>query len=245
MKKALTKILTVLLALTVLFASLPVTLIAEEIEDAAKVDNQQANTEGTVTSHNGPGYIELTDGYIKVRVSTENGGYYIGTDEGDVLTKSDNYKDLVYSDESFDTSFTSFRVKKGTEINDYIFGRDYTFKGKATSEVTVFQNADNAITCEWSVDGIIFKQIIALMGTDTYQHGMAYISYSAVNTSDDTVDSIEARVMMDTALGIKDYGYYMLGQNDGSYVEVTESAPLAEVIMQIISSLMTILPHLP
>ena len=218
MKKTVTKILTAILVLTTLFASVPVTLLAEGAKPVA--NNTEDVGGGSITSTTGSGYIELTDGYVKVRVSTENGGYYVGTAEGDILTKSDNDKDLVYSDESYDTSFTSFRVTKDGEVNDYIFGRDYTFKGKATSAVTVIRNADNAITAEWSVDGILFRQVIALMGTDTYQHGMAYISYSAVNTSDTPIDSIEARVMMDTALGTKDYGYYMLGQNDGSYVEV-------------------------
>ncbi|MBR2929863.1 MAG: hypothetical protein IKC32_01415 [Clostridia bacterium] len=219
MKKTLTKILTALLVLTVLFASVPVTLLAEGVSAVGNSEEGGAGG-GSITSTNGPGYIELTDGYIKVRVSTENGGFYIGTDEGDVLTKSDNGKDLVYSASDFDTSFTSFRVKRGSEVSDYIFGRDYSFRGKDTSEVTVIRNADNAITAEWTVDGILFRQVIALMGADTYQHGMAYISYSATNTSGAAVDSVEARVMMDTALGTKDYGYYMLGQNDGSYVEV-------------------------
>ena len=216
MKKALKKILTVFLMLCMLVASMPVTLFAREIEAHDTADASAS----AGTPENGPGYVQLSDGYIKVRVSTENGGFYIGTAEGDVLTKLDDGKDLVYADGSFDTSFTSFRVKRGAEVNDYIFGRDYSYMGKATSEVTVVKNADNAITAEWTVDGILFRQIIALMGADTYQHGMAYISYAAINTSNRPVDSIEARVMMDTALGTKDFGYYMLGQNDGSYTEV-------------------------
>lgn len=216
MKKALTKILTAFLVLTVLLASMPVTLLAEEI----RTSNSNDTGDGLVRSETAPGYVQLTDGHITVRVSTDNGGYYVGTAEGDILTKADNDKDLVYSDDSFDTSFTSFRVKRGDETNDYIFGRDYTYLGKSTSDVTVIKNADNAITAEWTVDGILFRQVIALMGADTYQHGMAYISYTAVNTSSEPVDSIEARVMMDTALGTKDYGYYMLGQNDGSYVDI-------------------------
>ena len=52
------------------------------------------------------------------------------------------------------------------------------------------------------------------MSADSYQHGMVHISYSATNTTKDKIDNIEARVLVDTALGEIDYAYYMLGQTD-------------------------------
>lgn len=212
MKKIITKIVTVLLALTMIFASLPLSAFALE---GSRQNGVSENVESL-------GYLELNDGYASVRISKGNGGYYISTVEGDVITKSDNNSSLVYSDEMYDTSFTSFRVTREGKVQDYIFGRDYSHLGIATSDVVVYKAADNAVIAEWTVDGILIKQTIALMGADTYQHGMVYIAYSATNTSDKPVDSIKARVMIDTALGQTDYAYYMLAQNDGSYVPVEE-----------------------
>ena len=178
--------------------------------------------ENNIISNTTSEYIEMSDGYISAKVSVKNGGFWVGTAEGDVITKTDDDKDLMYNDSSFDTSFTSFRVKKGNEVQDYIFGRSYAHMGIESSAVNVYMSANNAIVAEWQVDGIVFRQTIALMGADTYQHGMVYVSYTATNTSTDKVDNIEARVLVDTALGEIDYGYYMLGQTNGSYVEVAE-----------------------
>ena len=219
MKSIMKRIMTMLLAFAMLFVSLPVAALAEGIEqvgeDAKVFNNAQSN------SNIDPlGYVEIDDGYLKVRVSKKNGGFSAATAEGNALSKRDNNADLTYPDDAFDTSFTSFRVTRGNTVRDYIFGRDYSNTGVACSEVVVYKSADNAITAEWSVDGLYFKQTIALMGADTYQHGMAYISYSVTNTGSEAVDDIEARVMMDTALGTVDYGYYMLAHNDGSYTAI-------------------------
>lgn len=219
MKSIMKRIMTMLLAFAMLFVSLPVAALAEGIEqvgeDAKVFNNAQSN------SNIDPlGYVEIDDGYLNVRVSKKNGGFSAATAEGNALSKRDNNADLTYPDDAFDTSFTSFRVTRGNTVRDYIFGRDYSNTGVACSEVVVYKSADNAITAEWSVDGLYFKQTIALMGADTYQHGMAYISYSVTNTGSEAVDDIEARVMMDTALGTVDYGYYMLAHNDGSYTAI-------------------------
>ncbi len=219
MKSIMKRTMTMLLVLTMLFVSLPVVAMAEgikQVADGVKTLNDVENA----TDINSLGYIEINDGYLKVRVSKKNGGFSATTAEGNALSKNDNNADLTYPDEAFDTSFTSFRVTRAGVVKDYIFGRDYSNTGVECSEVAVYKSADNAITAEWMVDGLYFKQIIALMGADTYQHGMAYISYSVTNTGSDEVDNIEARVMMDTALGTVDYGYYMLAHNDGSYTAV-------------------------
>ncbi len=219
MKAIMKRIMTMLLALAIIFVSLPSAALAEGIEQVGKGAKTLSDAE-LASDIDSLGYIEINDGYLKVRVSKKNGGFSATTVEGNALSKNDNYADLTYSDEAFDTSFTSFRVTRGGEKKDYIFGRDYSNTGVDCSEVVVYKSADNAITAEWTVDGLYFKQIIALMGADTYQHGMAYISYSVTNTGSRAVDNIEARVMMDTALGTVDYGYYMLAHNDGSYTAV-------------------------
>lgn len=219
MKNIMKKIITVLLAMAMLVVSLPLGVIVSAIEDEAAVAGDETHSDEFTSYANGE-YIEINDGYLRVRVSISNGGFSVTTVEGDALSKTDNNKDLTYSDDYFDTSFTSFRVNYGQTHTDYIFGRDYSNTGVECSAVNVYKSADNAITAEWSVDGLYFRQIIALMGADTYQHGMAYISYSFTNTGNKAVDRVEARVLMDTALGSKDFGYYMLAQNDGSYVAV-------------------------
>lgn len=217
MKKMITKIATVLMALTVSCASLPIRAFA-----LAGDESDGANSQNKSEDVSSLGYIELNDGYISVKISTENAGYYVATVEGDVISKTDNNADLVYSDDQYDTSFTSFRVTRDGKVQDYIFGRDYTHLGIFTSDVVVYKSADNTVVAEWTVDGIMFRQTIALMGADTYQHGMVYIAYSATNTSSSPVDSIKARVMLDTALGQTDYAYYMLAQKDGSYTAIEE-----------------------
>jgi hypothetical protein len=221
MKHLTLRILAVLVAFLAMAASLPWTAFASGIEMQAEATGTQTGA-GNISKKDTPEYLEMSDGYISVKVSTKNGGFYVGTAEGDVIIKSDNDKDLMYNDESFDTSFTSFRVTKNGKTTDYIFGRDYSYMGVETSDVHLYRSADNTIVAEWQVDGILLKQIIALMGTDSYQHGMAYVSYSAVNTTATPIENIEARVLVDTALGNIDYAYYMLGQNDGSYIPVEQ-----------------------
>ena len=146
----------------------------------------------------------------------------MSTVEGNVISKTDDNSELIYSDSAFDTSFTSFRITRDGKTQDYIFGRDYSYLGVDCTPVLVYKSASNAVVAEWKVDGIVFTQTIALMGTDSYQHGMVYISYAANDTNEKPAESIKARVMMDTALGQTDYAYYMLAQSNGSYVQIEE-----------------------
>ena len=217
MKKIKTRIIAMFLMLAVTFVSMPVTTIVAGAKHISE-ENKAAPASETDTAD--LGYISLSDGFVTAKVSTKNGGFQIATEEGDSLTKTDNDKNLVYSDSDFDTSFTSFRITKNGKTSDYIFGRDYNRLGIATSEVNVYKSADNAVVAEWSVDGILIKQTVALMGEDSYQHGMAYVAYTATNMTEELVESIEARVLMDTVLGATDYAYYMLAQEDGSYETV-------------------------
>ncbi|MBQ9761352.1 MAG: hypothetical protein IJW16_08405 [Clostridia bacterium] len=211
MKHITKRFFALIITAAILCTSLPLVAVADGV--GSIVDE--------IAEHvNDPGYLEVGDGYITVQVSKSNGGFYIGTVEGDKLTKADNDKFLLYPDETFDTSFTSFRVTRNGQVRDYVFGRSYTALGVETTDVNVYKSADNAITAEWTVDGLKFKQIIALMGADTYQHGMAYISYSVDNESGSPVEDVQARVMMDTALGYQDYAIYMAGHTDGSYTTI-------------------------
>ena len=164
-------------------------------------------------------YEELNDGYLKVVVSAKNGGFLIDTVEGDKLNKADDNKYLLFPDENYDTSYTSFRVKRGDEIKDYIFGRKYGFLGKDSSDVTLVKNSDN-IVATWSVDGLTFTQTVTLANTKSALHGMASISYGVKSTDGRNADSVQARVMLDTALGYQDYAVYELTKKDSTYEQI-------------------------
>ena len=156
---------------------------------------------------------------MKVVVSAKNGGFLIDTVEGDKLNKADDNKYLLFPDENYDTSYTSFRVKRGDEIKDYIFGRKYGFLGKDSSDVTLVKNSDN-IVATWSVDGLTFTQTVTLANTKSALHGMASISYGVKSTDGRNADSVQARVMLDTALGYQDYAVYELTKKDSTYEQI-------------------------
>ena len=191
------RLLAVFLAMMLLCGAMPLNIFAQEASQ--------------------PNYIELSDGYLSVRVSTKNGGFLIDTVEGNQLKKSDDNKFLLYPDSDFDTSYTSFRVKRKDETKDYIFGRNYGFLGLSSSGVEV-EKVNNSISAKWTVDGLTFTQTVTLLDTTANQHGMAFITYEVENADEDA--EIEARIMMDTALGYQDYALYELTQGNGEYVTV-------------------------
>ena len=217
MKKILVKILTVTIAVLTLAAALPLNMLADGSGVGSTADGELGD----------PGYIEVSDGYVKIQVSEDNGGFYIGLVEGDKLTKADNNKHLIYPDSDYDTSFTTFRVTQDGKTTDYIFGGDYSHLGLETSEVNVYKSADNAITAEWSVGGLAFTQILAFMDTNSAMHGMAYLTYSVENRSGKAVEDIDARVMMDTTLGYQDYAFYMTANENGSFEMVSKEKTIS------------------
>lgn len=196
------KIISFALALTVLLCAVPMQTLA--------------------AAANAVGYAEISDGYISVKVSEKNGGFLIDTVEGDKLNKADNNKFLLYPSDNFDTSYTTFRVKRDGKTEDYIFGRSYGFLGKNTSGVTLTKNSDN-ITAKWSVDGLEFTQTVTLQNTKSDIHGMVQISYS-VRSLDNRAAEVKARVMLDSALGYQDFAVYELTQKDGKYNQVQSEA---------------------
>lgn len=152
----------------------------------------------------------LDNGYIRVQVSKENGGFVVNTVNGDTLKKSDNNKDLLYHTGEYDTSFVSFRVTEadGT-VSDYIFGGKYGDSSDPSHRgVTVTQATESSdIVAVWSVGSYTFTQTISLANESSNEHGMVSISLSAVNSSGSNAN-IKARVLLDTALGGYDFGTY-------------------------------------
>jgi hypothetical protein len=167
-----------------------------------------------------PDTVEIANQYIKVTVSSENGGYVISTVEGDILKKSDDDVDLTHRGANMDTSFTSFRIGN----KDYVFGNDYGFLGVSSTEVqTSVDPAGTWITSTWSVKDIQVEQKITLVDSEvSEQLGTAMITYTVKNGGGAAVN-VQSRVLIDTQLGDKDYGYYELPkQNLGQGYEYFE-----------------------
>ena len=159
----------------------------------------------------------LSNNYIKVEVSGENGGFHIDTVQGDKLEKDDDNKMLLHNSSEYDTSFTSFRITKDGESNDYIFGRSYGFLGLSGTDLTTVKDGSRIVST-WTVEDIEITQNIELANDSSAENGMVVITYTAKNNGSAAAD-VDARIMLDTALGYQDYAYYMIPQ-DGTYVTI-------------------------
>lgn len=189
MKSILKKTVGLILAITLFFSMMP----WEEVYAAAT----EAET------------YTLKNNYIEAVVSAKNGGFLIRTAEGNKLTKDDNNKNLLYHNGRYDTSFTSFKVDYGTEVREYIFGGNYGFLGLSSTDVKVTQDT-SGITALWSVDDLTFTQRIELSALNSNENGMASISYNVKNNGNKPIESVKVRVLLDTCLGERDYGYYQV-----------------------------------
>lgn len=160
----------------------------------------------------------IDNGYIRVEVSGENGGFVINTEEGDLLKKSDNNKKLLFHNGKYDTSFVSFRVDYGNgKVEDYIFGGKYGgLSDPSRDGVRVDQQHVNGeIVASWSVGKLTFIQNISLANEASNEHGMVSIQL-AVNNDSGTSVNVKARILLDSCLGEKDFVYYQVvkdGQN--------------------------------
>lgn len=210
MKNKIKRWVSALLSLLLICTAFPMESVATEVI--------QADTSTT-------SYEEISNGYLAVKVSKDNGGFLIDTVEGDRFEKSDNNKFILYPDADYDTSFTTFRVKEDGKEKDYIFGRDYGYLNGNSSSVTVESISASEIISTWSVDDITFTQILNLVGSSSKKHGFVNISYR-VETSKDI--SVSARILMDTALGYQDYATYQLSNKDGGIPATVESEQLLD-----------------
>ncbi len=200
MKNIAKKILASVLCAVMLVGSLPISVFAEELKT--------------------PEPYELADDYISVTVSAENGGFLINTVEGNRLEKEDNNQNLLYPSADYDTSYTSIRVTRTDgSVEDYIFGREYGFLGLDSSDVAITR-AGNTLEAVWSVKDITVKQTLGLLDEASSQHGMVSIDYAVSTTSDD-VANVKVRIMLDTALGNNDSGYYQVPNVVNEYASLT------------------------
>ncbi len=162
--------------------------------------------------------LTVRNGTVEVTVSAKNGGFAIRTLEGDVLTKDDNNKNLLFRRDAFDTSFTSFQVSiDGGAPKEYIFGNNYSFLGLGSSGLTVSEVA-GGIEAGWTVGNLTFIQRLEpVFNEASNEHGTVAISYRMVNNTGKSVTA-RVRVLLDTALGEQDYAYYELANEyEGGY----------------------------
>ncbi len=164
----------------------------------------------------------IQNGYTEVVVSKRTGGFSIRTLKGDAIQKDDNDKNLLFPLGDDGTSFASLRVTRGGTAKDYVFGGNYA----GASGVTVTASGSE-INASWTVDGITVTQTLRLaLGNE---HGMAYLSYSAENAGDPA--EIQLRLVMDTALGTQDFGYYQVArtaEEGGGYLQVENEQTVTE-----------------
>lgn len=139
MKGMIKRIIALVLTLSMLLWILPV----NEIKAAAASED----------------VVSMSNDYITVDVSGKNGGFSIKTDKGDKLVKSDDNKDLLYHNDEYDTSFTSFEVTYADgSTEQYLFGGSYGFLGMSSSDVEVTKVSDREIHAVWRINDLTFTQ---------------------------------------------------------------------------------------
>lgn len=182
-KRIFSRILSVVLAAAFMLSAFPSGIVSADEAQTTEIENQ----------------------YIKVIVNNENGGYVISTIDGDILKKSDDNALLTHRGEYFDTSFTSFQAGD----NEYVFGERYGLFGTDSTAVTTERDVNgNYIKSTWSAGDIEVEQNISLVNSEaSEQLGTVMISYTVRNNASAAID-VKSRVLIDTQLGGKDYGYY-------------------------------------
>ena len=60
---------------------------------------------------------------------------------------------LLHNSSEYDTYFTSFRITKNGESNDYIFGRNYGFLGLSGTDISTVQDGSRIVS-KWTVEDI-------------------------------------------------------------------------------------------
>lgn len=168
--------------------------------------------------------VSLENGNVSALVSKVNGGFVIRTVDGDVFNKDDNNKVLLFHRDDYDTSFTSFKVTYGSGAPKYyIFGGDYSYRGESSTGVTT-TDTGTTIESRWSVGPdadhrLTFIQTIApVWATEMNEHGTVAIQYEVLNNTGANV-TVEARLLLDTALGGQDFGYYEVTTTQGQTYE--------------------------
>lgn len=207
MKKIVSKKIVKRLICLILVAGLFITDMP--VQSLAAQEDEPTATEGTFETSSE--VLTMQNDYTSIHMSGTNGGFYISNVEGDKMVKSDNNKDLLFHNDEYDTSFTSFKITKNNETKTYIFGGDYSFEGIETSPVTVLKDA-KGLAARWTLGDLEFTQRLELANSGSNEHGMVCISYDVDNKGTEDV-KIEARMLLDSAAGNQDYMYYEIPES--------------------------------
>ncbi|MDR2713265.1 MAG: S-layer homology domain-containing protein [Clostridiales bacterium] len=163
--------------------------------------------------------LTVNNGYIEVTASTANGGFVIRTQKGDAVNKDDDNKNLLFRNNDYDTSFTSFQVTKGTEVKEYVFGNNYSFLGLGSANLSVNLES-GAIVATQTIDNISFSQRLEPVYNEaSNEHGTVKISYEVKNQTGSPIN-VKARLMLDTALDEQDYAYYEVANQFGGFRQI-------------------------
>ncbi|MBO5371425.1 MAG: fibronectin type III domain-containing protein [Lachnospiraceae bacterium] len=182
----------------------------------------------TISSLETEDAVTLKNEYVEVSVNKKNAGYVIKTIEGDILTKTDNNKQLNYRGGEGDTSFVTLRING----KNYIYGNTRN-GGKFITKPYV--DADKIIST-WTQDDITVTQTLTML-TDSQDEklGAVKIEYTVWNTNDASAGeegavNVGARLVLDTQLGAQDYAVYEMAPNDvnGTYIQYTRETAFAQ-----------------
>lgn len=202
-KKIAKSIICLVLSLALVITAIPADYMAAAKSPLSETTSKESN--GFQISSQ---ILSLENEYTSVQMSGENGGFYISNVEGDKTIKSDNNKELLYHSDDYDTSFTSFKITRNGKTAVYIFGEDYSYEGIETSKVTVLKDK-TGLSAKWTLGDLEFTQRLELANSGSNEHGMVCITYNVKNNGTDNV-SIEARMLLDSAIGNQDFAYYEL-----------------------------------
>ena len=201
-KKTIKRLICLILVAGLFITDMPVnSLAAQEGDTTAKEGKFEVSSD----------VLTMENDYTSIHMSGTNGGFYISNVEGDKMVKSDNNKDLLFHNDEYDTSFTSFKITRNNETKTYIFGGDYSFEGIETSPVTVLKDA-KGLAARWTLGDLEFTQRLELANSGSNEHGMVCISYDVVNHGTEEVQ-IEARMLLDSTAGNQDYMYYEIPES--------------------------------
>ncbi len=175
----------------------------------------------TISSFEKEDAVVIRNEYVELSVNKKNAGYVIKTREGDILTKTDNNKQLNYRGGEGDTSFATLRING----KNYIYGNT---KNGGKFLTKPYAEADKIIST-WTQDNICVTQTLTVL-TDSQDEklGAVRIEYTVWNTNDVSMGdegavNVGARLVLDTQLGAQDYGVYEMAptKENGTYIQYT------------------------
>ena len=148
----------------VLVIALSVTLVQIPAGSKAEAD--------TITHSEDDDAVTIGNKYVTLSVSKNTGGFTLKTVEGDVLTKTDNNKRLLFSSEGDDTSFATVHI----DGEDYVYGNE----DDGNEFVEIPKIVDNTIVSSWEVKAknvLVTQTIRLLMDSKEDKLGSVQISY--------------------------------------------------------------------